>query len=84
MEPITQAEFNDAVSYGKRGGAPLSPVVQEALSLQPGTGFKTPCTWKHAPNCSGINIVKSAGVRHGIRDIGARCKEGTLYVFRPV
>jgi hypothetical protein len=90
IEPITQEEFESAKpAYGSREKGDFALALEE---LQPLTGFKVPCRWKHYNvsatrhgQCSASTTVHSVARKHmpGAK-FSTTCNNGTLYVFRLV
>jgi len=78
IEPITQEEFE--ALYVSRARS----YDHSALSaLQPMTGIKFPCRWKHRAmgGCSGHANIHPRARRMGFR-VNCTCRDGTFYVFR--
>jgi len=76
IEPITREEF-ERVHTSHR-----SECFIALSALQPMTGIKMPCRWKHNKNgCTGPGAVyacvKSAGFK-----IQTSCRDGVFYTFR--
>ena len=85
--PITAEEFN-SITIRRRGpGTATSPLGCGLRDVQPGEGFKFPCTYKHkeylkdATSCSGISVAHSSAKRLGFK-VNCKCYEGILYVLR--
>ena len=79
---ITEDEFR---GLSPLMGPHLCAEAQAVLSLEPGTGLKVPCRWRHrggGRNCGGLSVLGGAAHRHGFR-VECRCTDGWLYVFRP-
>jgi len=79
--PITAEEFHSVHQKTRTGQN--SPLSQAVLDMQPGTGFKVPCTMKHDDkyNCRLMSRLYQAAHRSGFK-ISGKCQKGTLYVFR--
>jgi len=77
--PITKEEFPRTFTRGK-GRSKFALAVE---TLEAGTGFSTPCVWRHASNrlCGGISTAHTAAKREGIR-VRACCRDGVFYVIR--
>ena len=62
-----------------------SPIAKAVRSLKEvGTGFSTPCVWKHVPShktCSGYYRAYYAAKKAKIR-VRITCQDGTFYVLR--
>ena len=87
IERITEEEF--AVARGNRrggGGREPSELTVAVRLLEPGQGFKLPCSYKHYGNyksaCGGAQRVYKVSSRDGFF-LTATCRDGVLYVFRP-
>jgi hypothetical protein len=78
---ITKEEFGSIKRL--RTGKKLSPFSQTVANLNPGMGFKAPCTWKHnvRKNCSGMASAHQTANRLGFK-IKCKCREGILYILR--
>jgi hypothetical protein len=86
---ITAEEFNSIEIQRRGGGHPVSPLGLALRDVQPGEGFKLPCTYKHrsylqnAITCSGISSAHGTANRHGFK-VTCKCKNGILYIMRKV
>ena len=80
--PITPEEFYQ--NYTKtRVNSPFHKAVE---ALEVGTGFSTPCLWKHSGStktCAGIAAAhRIIGTQHMGGRVRTRCKDGTLHILR--
>ena len=94
ITPITAAEFNSVAVVTRQ---PSSTLGWALFDVQPGEGFKLPCTYKHRTNqrrdfvssgkyfssCNGMAQAHNYANRHGFK-ITCKCKNGILYVMRKV
>ena len=86
---ITAEEFNSVAIISDATRRPRSTLGWALLDVQPGEGFKLPCTYKHrsylqnAITCSGISSAHGTANRHGFK-VTCKCKNGILYVMRKV
>ena len=85
--PITAEEFN-SITIRRRGpSTATSPLGCGLRDVQPGEGFKIPCTYSHkghiknSISCSGISSAHQTANRHGFK-VNCKCYEGILYVLR--
>ena len=85
--PITPEEFY-SITIRRRGAAqPTSPLGCGLRDVQPGEGFKFPCTYKHrehdknGTSCTGISMAHGSAKRLGFK-VNCKCYEGILYVMR--
>jgi hypothetical protein len=85
IKSITAEEF---YSLKNKRQQPRTPLTLAVRGIQPGEGFKLPCTYQHFPHgdgpsaaCGGLAIAHQTANRLGFK-VSCKCREGILYVLR--
>lgn len=77
--PLTAEEFGSVARPNNK----RTPFTKAVRGLEAGTGFQTLCVFNHSRrSCHGSSIAWATANSAGF-DVRTRCKDGTLYIFRP-
>ena len=88
--PITEEEFY-SLKTQRQQQQPRTPLTLAVRDIQPGEGFKLPCTYHHFPHkgpngktyeaCGGISTAHQTANRLGFK-VSCKCRKAMLYVLR--